>query len=72
MPKDTNELTDHNRHFIDKAARRFVECATRAVTAEPHGNLTLKFEWRAGGAHRLVFTEEQSEMCLPIPAGEQT
>lgn len=72
MPKDTNELSDHNRHFIDKAAREFIELAARAVTAEPHGSLTLKLEWRACGAHRIVLTEERSSMCLPLPAGENT
>jgi len=70
MPKEPNELTEHNRRYIDKAAREFIELATRAVTVKPHGSLTLKFEWRSGGAHRVVTNEELSEMCLPSPAGE--
>lgn len=72
MPKDTNELTDHNQRFIDKAAREFIELATRAVTVKPHGSLTLRFEWRAYAANRIVTNEELSEMCLPVSAGEQT
>ncbi len=70
MPKEPNELTEHNRRYIDKATREFVELATRAVTKKSHGSLTLRFEWRAAGANRYVLTEEQSEMCLPHSAGE--
>lgn len=62
---EKNALELHNSAAIDKAATKFVEFATRAVTAEPHGSLTLRFEWRASGAHRMVVTEEQSEMFLP-------
>ena len=72
MPKETNELTEHNQRYIDRAASEFVQLATRAVTVKPHGSLTLRFEWRAAGANRFVLTEEQSEMCLPLPASEQT
>lgn len=72
MPKEPNELTEHNRRYIDKAAKEFVELATRAVTEKPYGSLSLRFEWRSTAANRYVLTEEQSEMCLPLPAGEQT
>jgi hypothetical protein len=65
---EKNELQSHNSAAIDKAAAMFVESATRAVTEEPHGSLTLRFEWRAFGAHRMVVTEEQSEMFLPARA----
>ena len=61
---ENNALELHNSAAIDKAAAKFVESATRAVTAEPHGSLTLRFEWRAYAAHRLVVTEEQSEFLL--------
>lgn len=70
MPKETNELIDHNTRYIDKAAAEFIECAARAITIKSHGSLTLKFEWRAHGANRFVLTEEQSEMCLAQPSDQ--
>ena len=70
MPKETNELTAHNQHYVDKAAGEFIECATRAITKKSHGSLTLKFEWRAHGANRFVLTEEQSEVCLAQSSDE--
>jgi len=41
MPQEPNELTEHNRRYIDKATREFVELATRAVTKKSHTVLTL-------------------------------
>lgn len=70
MPKEPNELTEHNQRYVDKAAGEFVQLATSAITKKSHGSLTLKLEWRAHGANRFVLTEEQSEMCLPQPASE--
>lgn len=70
MPREANELTEHNDRWIDKAAKEFIECATRAVTKKSHGSLTLRFEWKALGANRFVLIEEQSEICLPASVGD--
>ncbi len=65
MEKDALDI--HNHRSIDKAVADFVESARRAVTAEPHGSLTLRFEWRAFGAHRFVINEERSQFLAPTP-----
>lgn len=62
---ENNPLDRHNHRAIDAAAAKFIQCARRAVTEAPHGSLTVKLEWRACQAHRLVISEDRSEI-LPV------
>jgi len=61
---EPDRLDAHNERQFDNAARTLVESLRRAVTEKPHGRLTLTLEWRGFAAHRLIVTEEKSELLI--------